>query len=101
MRLDAERRRLDPTRVASAYFLSWYCLVPSGTSFRGLNVRVFPLSKESLVREISGPMIQRGEGAYRPKKDDMVGRRASYCHNPKWQFINWVGDTVLFHSIRQ
>ena len=24
-------------------FLSWYCLVPSGTSLRGLKVRVLPL----------------------------------------------------------
>jgi hypothetical protein len=32
------------TKVASAYFLSWYCLVPSGTSFRGLKVRVLPLA---------------------------------------------------------
>lgn len=35
----ADRR----TRVASAYFLNWYCFVPSGTSFRGLKVRVLPL----------------------------------------------------------
>lgn len=34
----------ERTRVASAYFLSWYCLVPSGTSLRGLKVRVLPLS---------------------------------------------------------
>jgi len=33
----------ERTSVASAYFLSWYCLVPSGTSLRGLKVRVFPL----------------------------------------------------------
>jgi hypothetical protein len=35
----------ERTRVASAYFLSWYCFVPSGTSLRGLKVRVLPLSK--------------------------------------------------------
>jgi len=33
----------ERTSVASAYFLSWYCLVPSGTSLRGLKVRVLPL----------------------------------------------------------
>lgn len=31
------------TRVASAYLRNWYCLVPSGTSLRGLKVRVLPL----------------------------------------------------------
>jgi len=31
------------TNVASAYFRSWYCFVPSGMSLRGLNVRVLPL----------------------------------------------------------
>lgn len=35
--------RRNITSVASAYFRSWYCLVPSGISFRGLNVRVLPL----------------------------------------------------------
>jgi len=35
----------ERTNVASTYFLSWYCLVPSGTSLRGLKVRVFPLLK--------------------------------------------------------
>ena len=43
------------TKVASAYFLNWYCFVPSGTSLRGLKVRVFPLcsSRKFLIRLIS------------------------------------------------
>lgn len=32
------KRRLPEPRVASAYFLSWYCLVPSGMFFFGLKV---------------------------------------------------------------
>ena len=36
-------RQRQHTRVASAYFRSWYCFVPSGMSFLGLKVRVFPL----------------------------------------------------------
>lgn len=32
------------TSVASAYLRSWYCFVPSGTSLRGLKVRVLPLA---------------------------------------------------------
>ena len=40
----------ERTNVASAYFLSWYCFVPSGTSLRGLKVRVFPLSNGKSIR---------------------------------------------------
>jgi hypothetical protein len=38
------------TKVASAYFLSWYCLVPSGTSLRGLKVRVLALQRRQLKK---------------------------------------------------
>ena len=39
----ASHRVMTRTSVASAYLRSWYCFVPSGTSLRGLNVRVLPL----------------------------------------------------------
>ena len=45
------------TRVASAYLRNWYCLVPSGTSLRGLKVRVLPLRCDRPV--ISGPIHAR------------------------------------------
>jgi hypothetical protein len=47
----------ERTSVASAYFLSWYCLVPSGTSLRGLKVRVFPLPK---ITNVSVGMPNKG-----------------------------------------
>ena len=42
VQLDAQSP-LMLTSVASAYLRSWYCFVPSGTSLRGLKVRVLPL----------------------------------------------------------
>lgn len=57
------------TSVASAYFRSWYCLVPSGTSLRGLNVRVLPLCISCVV--IMTRQVWATGCAYRLKNEDM------------------------------
>lgn len=78
------------TRVASAYLRSWYCLVPSGTSLRGLNVRVLPLPTRRCARPFSGHR-SGGRATHRPKNDDIACAASAWFRLEAEQ----VGQTVL------
>ncbi len=81
------------TRVASAYLRSWYCFVPSGTSLRGLNVRVFPLgqidalSDPSRTLNASSLTVQRkptsSETSWKP--EDERGRYSVRLEDGRWR----------------
>lgn len=58
--------------MASAYLRSWYCFVPSGTSFRGLKVRVLPLRAGSDIDQyhVSAQLTGRRKKTCCPGEDE-------------------------------
>ncbi len=68
-RVDKAKRNALLTNVASAYLRNWYCLVPSGTSLRGLKVRVLPL-RSGCDQRRSMPASVGGQ-SHRPKNADI------------------------------
>ncbi len=86
------RRRFPEPSVASAYFFSWYCFVPSGIFFFGLKVLFLFLQEMSRPRNdwlCTGPRSSCGHGSGNIGRTEQTRiRDVGSNHNNRTQLLN-------------